>query len=84
MVLQVQISDGLLNDRLDLMSSDALDKSVELDCLLYRHLWEDSVVLWAVSYQLPGLLEIFLDVIAFNCYLSSSRGRVPRQTLERS
>ena len=84
MVLQVQISDGLLNDGLDLMSSDALNKRVELDCLLYRHLREDSVVLWAVSYQLSGLLEIFLDVVALNCYLSSSRGRVPRQALERS
>ena len=83
MVLQVQISDGLLNDGLDLMSSDALNKRVELDCLLYRHLREDSVVLWAVSDQLSGLLEIFLDVVALNCYLSSSRGRVPRQAFER-
>ena len=84
MVFQVQVADGLLNDGLDLMGSDAFDESVELDCLLYRHLREDSVVLWAVSDELPGLLEIFLDVVALNCYLSSSRGRVPRQALERS
>ena len=82
MVFQVQVADGLLNDWLDLMSSDPLDKSVELDCLLHCHHREDSVVLWAVSNQLPRLLEIFLDVMALNCYLSSSWGRVPRQALE--
>ena len=83
MVFQVQVTDGLLNDWLDLMSSDPLDKSVELDCLLHCHHREDRVVLWAVSDQLPSLLEIFLDVITFYRYLSSSRGRVPRQAFER-
>ena len=84
MVFQVQVADGLLNYGLDLTGSDALDESVKLDCLFYRHLRENSIVLWAVSDQLPGLLEFFLDVVALNCYLSCSRGRVPRQALERS
>ena len=65
------------------MCSDALNQRIEFDCLFDCHLGEDGVVLWAVPDELPGILELLLNIIALDCDLTGRRVRLSRQTLER-
>ena len=82
MVLQVQVTDGLLDDRSDLVGSNALHEGVELDRLLNRQCREDSIMLWAVADQVTSFCELLLDVVALNGDLASRRRDVSSQTLE--
>ena len=82
MVLQIQVTNGLSDDKLNLISADALNQSVELKSLQNRQLREDSILLWAISNQHPGFLELLLDVVALDRDLSCSWCRFSDQTLE--
>ena len=82
MVLQVQLLDSLLNHTTDLVGSDALDQSIELDSLLDSELREDCIILRAVADKLSGVLELFLDIVALNSDLTSCWSDLSGQTLE--
>ena len=82
MVLQVQLLDSLLYHTTDLVGSDALDQSIELDSLLDSELREDSIILRAVSDQLPCLCELLLDVESLDSDVTSRGRDLSRQTLE--
>jgi len=83
MVLQVQVTDCLLDDRLDLVGADALDKCIELQSLLDGHHGEDGVVLGTVPNQLSRILELLLNVEALDSDLASRWCDLASQTLER-
>ena len=82
MVLQVQIADGLLEDAWDLVGSDTLDKSIELDGLLDCESGEDRIVLRAVADQLSSVFKLLLDIEALNSDLASCWHYISSQTLE--
>lgn len=82
MVFQVEVTDSLLDDGLDFMGADALDKCVELECLFNGHHGEDGVILGAVPDQLPCILELLLDVVALNRDLTRRWCYFTSQTLE--
>jgi len=82
MVFQVEVTNSFPNDKVDLMGSNTLDKSIELKSLHYGHHREDGVILGAVADQLPRILELLLDVKALNRDFTLSRRDLTSQTLE--
>ena len=81
-ILQVEVSDGFLDDTSDLVRADSLHESVELQCLLDGQFGENGVVLWAVADELPCIFELVLDVIALHGNFTCRWSDIPCQALE--
>ena len=81
-ILQVQVTDGLLEDTTNLVGSNTLDEGIELDGFLDSEFREDSIVLRAIADKLSSILELCLDVEALDGDLTGGRCDVSGQTLE--
>ena len=81
-ITQIEVSDGLFDSGVNLVSSQTLEQAVVFESLLNCHVGEDCIILRAVSNQLSSLIELILNIKALDGDFSLSWIDFSGQTLE--